>query len=93
MKTTNQCMIGLLGLVLVGCTSTKPTQDIYQSIHRIHPGMTRQTVYTDLGQPVHNAGRDAEWDVKDGGTDSVVFIVSFDDKDRVTGVHGHVVEQ
>ena len=89
MKQSNHCIIVLLTLVLVGCSSTKPDSAFDRAVSQIQPGITKQAVYTALGQPVREAGREVEWEGHEGGKDWRVVIVSFDENGRVTAIRSH----
>ena len=89
MKLFKHYIIGLLAMVLVSCSSIRTDSAFDRAESQIQPGMTKQAVYTALGQPVREAEREAEWHSATNQTSWRVVVVSFDKSGRVAVVRSH----
>ena len=70
-----------------GCSSTKEESASDRAWMQIQPGMTKEEVYTKLGQPFREADREGEWRHPEGHGWRVV-VVSFDENGLVAVVRG-----
>ena len=88
MKRFYLYIICVLPVVLASCSSTKNEAALDSTWMQIQPGMTKEKVYTDLGQPIRETNRESEWRRPEGRGWRVV-VISFDENSRVTVVRGH----
>ena len=89
MKRFKHCIVGLLAVVLVSCSSTRTDSAFDRAESQIQPGMTKQAVYAALGQPIRETDREVEWHSATNQTSWRVVVISFDERGRVVVVRSH----
>lgn len=89
MKPFTYYAIGLLTMVTAGCSTTPKSPSVDATLSQIQPGMSRQAVYSTLGQPAVESNQNAQWDVQAGKDNWRVVMVSFNDAGQVTAIRSH----
>jgi hypothetical protein len=61
----------------------------FDRLSQIQPGMSRQAVYSTLGQPAVETDRQVQWDVNEGKDNWKVVLISFNNSGQVTAITSH----